>query len=149
MFKDIHEQGGSILSSSRGEQKVSRMVDALVDSGISVLFVIGGDGSMRGALAICQEIERRGLDIGVIGIPKTIDNDIDLIDKSFGFETAYDVASPIIRDAHNEAKGAYNGIAIVKLMGRDSGFIAASAGTGTTSACLRWSRTIVAWSCGS
>jgi 6-phosphofructokinase 1 len=92
-----------------------------------MLFTIGGDGTLKGCEAIGVEIEKRGLDISVIGIPKTIDNDIDLIDKSFGFETAFDVASPIIRDAHNEAKGAYNGIAIVKLMGRDSGFIAASA----------------------
>ena len=103
MVKDINEQGGSILSSSRGEQKVSRMVDSLVDSGISVLFVIGGDGSMRGALAICQEIERRGLDIGVIGIPKTIDNDLRFMDQSFGFDTAYTKALEAIDGAHREA----------------------------------------------
>jgi 6-phosphofructokinase 1 len=125
--RDIHQFGGTMLGSSRGGQEVSEMVDTLVSLRVDMLFTIGGDGTLKGSDAIGQEIARRGLNIAVVGIPKTIDNDIDLIDKSFGFETAYDVASPIIRDAHNEAKGAYNGIAIVKLMGRDSGFIAASA----------------------
>jgi 6-phosphofructokinase 1 len=125
--RDIHQFGGTMLGSSRGGQEVGDMVDTLVSLRVDMLFTIGGDGTLKGSDAIGQEIEKRGLDISVVGIPKTIDNDIDLIDKSFGFETAYDVASPIIRDAHNEAKGAYNGIAIVKLMGRDSGFIAASA----------------------
>ena len=125
--RDIHQFGGTILGSSRGGQKPSDIVDSLVRLGIDMLFTIGGDGTLKGCEAIGEEIAKRGLKISVIGIPKTIDNDIDLIDKSFGFETAFDVASPIVRDAHNEAKGAYNGIAIVKLMGRDSGFIAASA----------------------
>lgn len=127
VVKDIHEFGGTVLGSSRGEQSVSAMVDTLVNEQINILFAIGGDGTLKGVQAIGEEIEKRNLDIAVIGIPKTIDNDIDLIDKSFGFETAFDVATPIIRDAHNEARGAYNGISIVKLMGRDSGFIAASA----------------------
>ncbi len=125
--RDIHQFGGTILGSSRGGQDVGDMVDTLVSMGVDMLFTIGGDGTLKGAEAIGQEIEQRGLNIAVVGIPKTIDNDIDLIDKSFGFETAYSVASTIIRDAHNEARGAHNGIAIVKLMGRDSGFIAASA----------------------
>ncbi|CAM4082264.1 ATP-dependent 6-phosphofructokinase [Zobellia nedashkovskayae] len=124
--KDIHEFGGTILGSSRGAQSVEKMVDSLVKNKIDLLFTIGGDGTLKGANAIGDEIEKRGLNISIIGIPKTIDNDIDLIDKSFGFETSFDVASPIIRDAHNEATGAFNGISIVKLMGRDSGFIAAS-----------------------
>jgi len=124
--KDIHEFGGTILGSSRGAQSVEKMVDSLEKNNINLLFTIGGDGTLKGANAIGEEIEKRGLDISIIGIPKTIDNDIDLIDKSFGFETSFDVASPIIRDAHNEATGAFNGISIVKLMGRDSGFIAAS-----------------------
>ena len=124
--KDIHEFGGTTLGSSRGAQPVAKMVDTLEENKINLLFTIGGDGTLKGANAIGEEIEKRGLDIAVAGIPKTIDNDIALIDKCFGFETAFDVASSIIRDAHNEATGAYNGIAIVKLMGRDSGFIAAS-----------------------
>ena len=103
------------------------MVDTLEIMNINVLFCIGGDGTLRGAHAIHEEIEKRNLKICVAGIPKTIDNDIDLIQKSFGFETAFSIANDIIRNAHNEAVGAYNGIALVKLMGRDSGFIAASA----------------------
>jgi 6-phosphofructokinase 1 len=102
------------------------MVDTLVASNIDILFTIGGDGTLKGANAIDTEIKKRGLKIAVAGIPKTIDNDIDIIDRSFGFQTSFDVACPIIRDAHNEAQGAFNGISIVKLMGRDSGFIAAS-----------------------
>lgn len=125
--KDIHQFGGTFLGSSRGGQDVGVMVDTLEANEVNMLFAIGGDGTLKGVNAIGEEIERRGANISVVGIPKTIDNDIDLIDESFGFETAFDVASPIIRDAHNEASGAYNGISIVKLMGRDSGFIAASA----------------------
>nr|WP_299487949.1 ATP-dependent 6-phosphofructokinase [uncultured Allomuricauda sp.] len=125
--KDIHQFGGTFLGSSRGGQSVSVMVDTLVENNIDILFAIGGDGTLKGVDAIGEEIKKRNAKISVVGIPKTIDNDIDLIDKSFGFETAFDVASPILRDAHNEAAGAFNGISIVKLMGRDSGFIAASA----------------------
>ncbi|MDE3743682.1 ATP-dependent 6-phosphofructokinase [Maribacter polysaccharolyticus] len=124
---NIHQFGGTILGSSRGGQDVEEMVNTLYDNGIDMLFAIGGDGTLKGANAIGEEIARQGLNISIIGIPKTIDNDVSIIDKTFGFETAYNVANAIIRDAHNEATGAYNGIAIVKLMGRDSGFIAASA----------------------
>lgn len=124
---NIHQFGGTILGSSRGQQNTEDIVDCLERHNINILFTIGGDGTLRGALAITKEIEKRGLKIAVAGIPKTIDNDINLIEKTFGFETSFTVASPIIRDAHNEAKGAYNGVAIVKLMGRDAGFIAANA----------------------
>jgi len=122
---NLHLFGGSILGSSRGLQDVTSMVDTLDVMNINILFCIGGDGTLRGAHAIHEEISKRNLKIAVAGIPKTIDNDIDLIEKSFGFETAYSIANDIIRNAHNEAAGAYNGIALVKLMGRDSGFIAA------------------------
>ncbi len=127
VVSEIHHSGGTMLGSSRGEQDVSKIVDCLERHGINILFTIGGDGTLHGALEIHREIEKRGLKIVVAGIPKTIDNDINHIEKTFGFETSFTMASPIIRDAHNEAKGAYNGIAIVKLMGRDSGFIAANA----------------------
>jgi 6-phosphofructokinase 1 len=125
--KDIHQFGGTFLGSSRGGQDVSVMVDTLENNKVDMLFAIGGDGTLKGVNAIGEEISKRNGKISVVGIPKTIDNDIDLIDESFGFQTAFDVASPILRDAHNEATGAYNGISIIKLMGRDSGFIAASA----------------------
>ena len=127
MVSYIHFTGGTFLGSSRGEQDVEKMVDTLEILNINVLFCIGGDGTLRGAHAIHNEIEKRKLKISIAGIPKTIDNDIDLIQKSFGFETAFSIANDIIRNAHNEAYGAYNGIALVKLMGRDSGFIAANA----------------------
>lgn len=127
MVSDIYTSGGTFLGTSRGNQDVGQMVDTLEILNINVLFCIGGDGTLRGAHAIQQEIVRRNLKIAVAGIPKTIDNDIDLIQKSFGFETAFSIANDIIKNAHNEAQGAYNGIALVKLMGRDSGFIAASA----------------------
>ncbi len=127
MVSDIHQSGGTFLGTSRGNQNVEEMVDTLEILNINILFCIGGDGTLRGAHAIHEEIKKRKLKIAVAGIPKTIDNDIDLIQKSFGFETAFSIANDIIRNAHNEAEGAHNGIALVKLMGRDSGFIAASA----------------------
>ena len=127
MVTNIHLNGGTILGSSRGNQDIGQMVDTLEIMNINVLFCIGGDGTLRGAHAIHQEIEIRKLKIAVAGIPKTIDNDIDMIQKSFGFETAFSVANDIIRNGHIEASGAYNGIALVKVMGRDSGFIAANA----------------------
>ncbi|NLD64061.1 MAG: ATP-dependent 6-phosphofructokinase [Bacteroidales bacterium] len=127
MVNYIHLTGGTILGSSRGHQDVSKMVDTIEIMNLNILFCIGGDGTLRGAHAIHEEIRKRNLKIAVAGIPKTIDNDIDLIQKSFGFETAFSIANDIIRHAHNEAAGAYNGIALVKLMGRESGFIAASA----------------------
>ncbi|HLN20770.1 MAG TPA: ATP-dependent 6-phosphofructokinase [Bacteroidales bacterium] len=127
MVGDIHLVGGTILGSSRGNQDVTQVVDTLEILNINILFCIGGDGTLRGAHAIHEEIIKRKLKISIAGIPKTIDNDIDLIQQSFGFETACSIANDIISNAHNEAHGAYNGIALVKLMGRDSGFIAASA----------------------
>jgi 6-phosphofructokinase 1 len=125
--ESIHEQGGTLLGSSRGAQDVKEMVDTLVRWNVGILFTIGGDGTIRGALALGQEIARRGLYISVIGIPKTIDNDLEWIEPSFGFRTAVEEARNTIMAAHAEARGAWNGIGIVKLMGRHSGFIAAHA----------------------
>jgi 6-phosphofructokinase 1 len=123
----IHEMGGTILGSSRGNQDIGDMVDTLARLKIGILFAIGGDGTLRGAQAIAQEIGQGGLKISVIGIPKTIDNDISFIQQSFGFDTAGSEARRAIYAAHSEAAGARNGIGLVKLMGRDSGFIAAYA----------------------
>lgn len=120
----IHEMGGTILGSSRGNQEASLMVDTLVRMNIGILFTIGGDGTLRGAHAIAEEIKRRRLDISIIGIPKTIDNDISFIQTTFGFDTAVSEARRATHTAHIEALGAHNGIGLVKLMGRDSGFIA-------------------------
>jgi 6-phosphofructokinase 1 len=121
----IHETGGTILGSSRGNQDVADMVDTLERMNIGILFTLGGDGTLRGATAISREARRRGLKISIIGIPKTIDNDISFVQKSFGFETAVSEAKRATYAAHSEATGARNGIGLVKLMGRDSGFIAA------------------------
>jgi 6-phosphofructokinase 1 len=127
LVDDIHKEGGSILGSSRGEQSPEIIVDTLEQHNINILFCVGGDGTLRGAHAIVNEIKKRNLKISIAGIPKTIDNDINYIEKSFGFESAVTAAQSIILNAHHEAKGAQNGVALIKLMGRDSGFIAAYA----------------------
>jgi 6-phosphofructokinase 1 len=127
VVKDIHTDGGSILSSSRGGQDIGEMVDALVRINIGLFFCIGGDGTMKAAELITEEITKRNLKIAVIGIPKTIDNDLPFISKSFGFDTAISEATKAIKCAHVEAKGAPLGIGMVKLMGRYSGHIAAIA----------------------
>jgi 6-phosphofructokinase 1 len=131
---DIHQQGGTVLGTSRGGQDPGEMVDTLEKMGIRALFVIGGDGTLKGGMAIVAEIERRKLKIAVVGVPKTIDNDIHFIDRSFGFESAFSAAVEVIRSAHVEAKGAHNGIGLVKLMGRHSGFIACHAALASTDA---------------
>ena len=124
---DIHKKGGTILSSSRGPQDISEMVDTLERMNVRVLFTIGGDGTLRGAQAIAEEIAQRNLKIGVVGIPKTIDNDISFVEQSFGFETAVSASRTAVYSAHTESIGARNGVGLVKLMGRESGFIAAYA----------------------
>jgi 6-phosphofructokinase 1 len=129
---DIHNEGGTALGTSRGQQDPREMVATLERLGISLLFVVGGDGTMRGAISLVKEIAQRGLPIGVVAIPKTIDNDIHFIDRSFGFETAFSAAVEVIRAAHVEATGAHNGIGVVKLMGRHSGFIACQAAIAST-----------------
>ncbi|MCR5813535.1 MAG: ATP-dependent 6-phosphofructokinase [Desulfovibrio sp.] len=124
---DIHLFGGTILGSSRGPQNGEDIVDTMERCNINVLFVIGGDGTMKAAQMISQVVQERGRKMAVIGIPKTIDNDINFIPQSFGFETAVYKATEAIECAHTEACGVPNGIGLVKLMGRESGFIAAQA----------------------
>jgi 6-phosphofructokinase 1 len=121
----IHEMGGSILGSSRGPQDPEEMVARLEQLGIRVLFTIGGDGTLRGAHAISDAAAKRGMKLGVVGVPKTIDNDVQFVQKTFGFETAVSEARRATYAANSEAESARNGIGLVKLMGRDSGFIAA------------------------
>lgn len=127
VVRDIHERGGTILGTSRGPQDPAEMVDVLQRLGIGILFTLGGDGTLRGAQKIAEEALRRKLPISVIGIPKTIDNDISYVQKTFGFETAVTESQDSLYSAHTEATGARNGIGLVKLMGRHSGFIAAFA----------------------
>lgn len=121
---DIHNAGGTVLGTSRGNQEPAQMVATLERLGVNVLFVVGGDGTLRGAQKIADEAERRGLRLSVVGVPKTIDNDIPFIDQSFGFQTAFARATDSIKSAHTEASSTPNGVGLVKVMGRHSGFIA-------------------------
>lgn len=123
----VHRNGGTFLGSSRGPQNVALMVDFLEEREIDVLLCVGGDGTQRGAHALSEEARRRGLDIAIVGIPKTIDNDVPFVYRSFGFDTALEKSREVIQGAHVEAKGVPNGIGLVKLMGRYAGFIAAGA----------------------
>ncbi len=123
----VHQFGGTILGSSRGPQPPEEVVDFLEREDVRILFMIGGDGTMRAARKVAAEATQRGREISVIGIPKTIDNDISFVSRSFGFDTAVEKAAESIQCAHTEAVGAVNGIGMVKLMGRESGFIAAQA----------------------
>ncbi|KAL6197758.1 hypothetical protein ACLB2K_033363 [Fragaria x ananassa] len=119
-----HKNGGTVLETSRGGFDLHKIVDAIQNRGYNQVYIIGGDGTMRGAVEIFHEICRRKLKIGVTGIPKTVDNDVGIIDKSFGFQTAVEMAQQAISAAHVEAESAVNGIGLVKLMGRSTGHIA-------------------------
>jgi 6-phosphofructokinase 1 len=125
--RGINGEGGTMLGTSRGQQDVVESVDTLAQRAIDMLFVVGGDGTLRGAQAIADEADRRGMPLAVVGIPKTIDNDIPWIDHSFGFQTAFSRAAESIRAAHTEARSTPDGVGLIKLMGRHSGFIAAYA----------------------
>lgn len=129
--KTIPYFGGSFLGSSRGKQDINVMVDRLEELAVNILFVIGGDGSQRGANDLFEEVQRRGSSISIIGVPKTIDNDLMFMDRSFGYQTAFAAAFHAVTAAHVEARGARHGVGLVKLMGRDSGFIACSAALAT------------------
>lgn len=124
---NIHERGGVVLGSSRGPEDIGEIVDTLERMHIGILFMIGGDGTLKAATCIADTIQERGLKISVVGVPKTIDNDIYLVSRSFGFDTAVEVSTRAILSASNEAEGYPNGIGLIKLMGRHSGFIAATA----------------------
>ncbi|GKV17517.1 hypothetical protein SLEP1_g28015 [Rubroshorea leprosula] len=124
VVNDIHKRGGTFLRTSRGGHDTQKIVDNIQDRGINQVYIIGGDGTQRGAALIYKEVEKRGLPVAVAGVPKTIDNDIAVIDKSFGFDTAVEEAQRAINAAHVEVESVENGIGIVKLMGRYSGFIA-------------------------
>lgn len=123
----IHEDGGTILGTSRGPQPPEVMTKFLIDRGINLLICVGGDGTLRGAKAIADEAIRHKLPIAVVGVPKTIDNDVMYVQRTFGVHTAIDRAAEILECAHYEARSAYNGVGLVKLMGREAGFIACGA----------------------
>jgi len=125
--EDIHQDGGTVIETSRGPVDTDIAVDFLIESGVDILFTVGGDGTQRGARALYEEAARRGHPLAVVGIPKTIDNDIRYVTRTFGFGTAVAEAVHVIRSAHTEARSVHNGISLVKLMGRHAGFIAAAA----------------------
>lgn len=127
MVDNIHTEGGTILGSSRGRQDENVMLDFLLKRGINVLFCIGGDGTLQAAAKIADAARQRNAPLSVIGIPKTVDNDVYFCDRTFGFVTAVDAARDVLNVAHVEAKGIDRGIGLVKLMGRDAGFIACGA----------------------
>ena len=127
MVDNIHKHGGTVLGSSRGPEEPGVVVDFLQRENVQILFCVGGDGTQRGAHQIAAEAQRRGARLAIVGIPKTIDNDLPMVWRSFGFATALEKAREVLDIAHVEAKGAPNGIGLVKLMGRDAGFIAAGA----------------------
>ncbi len=124
---DINDMGGTVLRTSRGNRDPVDMVDYLEEHHIDILFCMGGDGTQRGAHAIAREASKRGAARAIVGIPKTIDNDVPFVYQSFGYATALEEATDVLRHAHVEAKCHHNGIGLVKLMGRDAGFIAAGA----------------------
>ena len=124
---NIHKEGGTVLGTSRGPVDISRAVDDLIRRRIDILFTIGGDGTQRGGNELFQEAKRRGHDLAVVGIPKTVDNDVAFVTRTFGYLTAVQEASKVLDRAHTEARSVHNGIALVKLMGRHAGFIAAGA----------------------
>jgi 6-phosphofructokinase 1 len=128
--RDIHRDGGTVLGTSRGPVDQDAAVEHLVTLGVNVLFAVGGDGTQRGAHAFCRAAKARGHDLAVVGIPKTIDNDVPFVSRTFGFLTAVEQAIHVLDCAHVEARSVENGVAIVKLMGRHAGFIAAAATVG-------------------
>ena len=126
LVDDIHRKGGTILGTSRGPVDTGRAVDNLVARGVDILFTLGGDGTQRGAADIYQEALRRGHSLSVVGVPKTIDNDVGFVSRTFGFSSAVEEAVRILDRAHTEARSVTGGISVVKLMGRNAGFITAA-----------------------
>ncbi len=127
IVEDIHTEGGTMLGTSRGPVDMTVAVNFLISKGVNMLFTVGGDGTQRGGNALFEEAQKRGHALAVVGIPKTIDNDVRFVTRTFGFGTAVAEAVRVIKSAHTEARSVDNGVALVKLMGRHAGFIAAAA----------------------
>ena len=127
LVDNIHRQGGTILSSSRGPVDIGKAVDNLITRGVNILFTVGGDGTQRGANALYQEARKRGHALSVVGVPKTIDNDVAFVSRTFGFFSAIEESARVLECAHTEARSVPGGIGVVKLMGRHAGFITAGA----------------------
>lgn len=128
---NLHKQGGTVLGTSRGPVDIGRAVDNLVARGVNILFAVGGDGTQRGACDLYNEARKRGHNLSVVGVPKTIDNDVSFVSRTFGFFTALEEAMRVLDCAHTEARSVPGGIGVVKLMGRHAGFVTAGAVIGS------------------
>ncbi len=122
----ILPRGGTILRTSRTnpakrEDGLQRCADTLKKHGCDALIAIGGDDT----LSVAKKLFDKGLK--VVGVPKTIDNDLAGTDFTFGFDTAVDVATEAIDRVHTTAE-AHNRVIVVEVMGRDSGWIATYSG---------------------
>src|SRR6476619_305617 len=124
---DIHQHGGTVLGSSRGPVDIARAVDNLIARGVNILFTVGGDGTQRGANDLYREAHRRGHAMAVVGVPKTIDNDVAFVARTFGFISAVEEAARVLACAHTEARSVPRGIGLAKLLGRHAGFVTAGA----------------------
>jgi len=127
LVDDIHKEGGTVLGTSRGPVDISGAVDNLIKRGVNILFVVGGDGTQHGGYKLFQEAQKRGHALAVVGIPKTVDNDVPYVSRTFGYQTALEEAARVITCAHTEVHSVRNGVALVKFMGRHAGFIATAA----------------------
>jgi 6-phosphofructokinase 1 len=127
LVDDIHKEGGTVLGTSRGPVDIGIAVENLIKRGVNILFVVGGDGTQRGGYKLFREAQKRGHALAVVGVPKTVDNDVPYVSRTFGYQTAVQEATRVITCAHTEVHSVQNGIALVKLMGRHAGFIAAEA----------------------
>jgi ATP-dependent phosphofructokinase / diphosphate-dependent phosphofructokinase len=124
----ILPRGGTILRTSRTNPSkhadgLDRVVACMNKHKVEALIAIGGDDT----LSVAQKLTERGAK--VVGVPKTIDNDLAGTDFTFGFDTAVNVATSAIDRVHTTAE-AHNRVIVVEVMGRDSGWIAAYSGIG-------------------
>lgn len=130
--REIHMKGGSVLKAGRGGLEAERICDNLEKMGVNMLFVVGGDGTQAAGNLLYEEARRRNLQLSIVGVPKSIDNDILFFDKTFGFDTAVSAACNVIRNGWVEATSCEKGVGIVKLMGRDAGFVCMDAALSST-----------------
>ncbi len=126
LVEDIHTLGGTILGSSRtnimkiekGPEKVRAVIDKL---GLEGIIAIGGDDT----LGVANKLQKMGMNM--IGVPKTIDNDLSCTDYTFGFDTATNIAADAIDRLHTTAR-SHSRCFVVEVMGRHTGWIAIQAG---------------------
>jgi phosphofructokinase-like protein len=119
--------GGTILSTSsfdpfRESDGVRRVKDAVAEDGFDAVVAIGGEHTMSITRKLCEE-ER----LGIVGVPKTIDNDVPCTDFTFGFDTAVQIATDAIDRLHTTAQ-SHDRVMVIEVMGRNTGWIAVFSG---------------------